>query len=40
MYSAVMRTGAVEGKKGGEGKGKVEGAALGDFLEGSVCARR
>ena len=31
VYSAVMRTGAVEGGKGEEGKGKLEGAALGDF---------
>ena len=32
VYSAVMRTGAVEGEEGRrEGKGKVEGAALGDF---------
>jgi len=30
VYSAVIRTGAVEGEKG-KGKGKVEGAALGDF---------
>ena len=32
VYSAVMRTLAVEGEEGRrEGKGKVEGAALGDF---------
>ena len=33
VCSAVMRTGAVEGERGEEGKGKVEGAALEDFGE-------
>jgi len=36
VCSAVMRTGAVGGEKGG-GRGKVEGAGLGDFGGQCVC---